>query len=67
MNTETIILLIVALASLLALAETLRETFHDGPATQRRPAPTRRTRASRRRPRGPLRPPATYADDGPPG
>jgi len=33
MNTDTIILLIVALASLLALAETLREAFHDGPAT----------------------------------
>jgi hypothetical protein len=34
MNTETIILLIVALASLAALAETLREVFHDGPAAQ---------------------------------
>ena len=34
MNTETIILLIIALAFLAALAETLREAFHDGPATQ---------------------------------
>lgn len=34
MNTDTIILLIVALASLAALAETLREAFHDGPASQ---------------------------------
>ena len=33
MSTDTIILLIVALASLLALAETLREAFHDGPTT----------------------------------
>ena len=33
MNTDTSLLLIVALASLLALAETLREAFHDGPAT----------------------------------
>ena len=34
MTTATIILLIVALASLAALAETLREAFHDGPAAQ---------------------------------
>ena len=34
MTTETIIILIVALASLAALAETLREAFHDGPALQ---------------------------------
>ena len=37
MNSDTIILLIVALASLLALAETLREAFHDGPAAQAPP------------------------------
>ena len=34
MTTETIILLIAALASLAALAETVREAFHDGPAAQ---------------------------------
>ena len=34
MNTETLILLIVALAVLAVLAETLREAFHDGPAAQ---------------------------------
>ena len=34
MTTATIILLIIAFASLAALAETVREAFHDGPAAQ---------------------------------
>ena len=37
MNTETWTLLIVALASLLILAETLREAFRDGPSAQKPP------------------------------
>ena len=34
MTNDTVILLIVALATLMVLAETLREAFHDGPAAQ---------------------------------
>jgi hypothetical protein len=34
MSTTTIIVLIAALVSLAALVETLREAFHDGPASQ---------------------------------
>lgn len=34
MSNETIFILIVALATLMVLAETLREAFHDGPAAQ---------------------------------
>jgi hypothetical protein len=34
MNNDTIIVLIIALGTLLVLAETLREAFHDGPAPQ---------------------------------
>ena len=37
MNTETIILLVIALGFVLALVESLREAFHDGPAAQAPP------------------------------
>jgi len=53
MNTETIILLIIALAFLAALFETLREAFHDGPAAQ---GPPRSHETDRR-----FAPPSTWA------
>ncbi len=52
MNTDTIILLVVALASLAALAETLRGPSATGRPRRARPAPTSQTASSRRPPRG---------------